>query len=208
MIWDWPTRVFHWLLALAVGYAWFAVEILEDMDQHFYAGYSVLGLLSFRLIWGVIGSYHSRFSNFPLSISKLRAYSRDLFTRHPSRFAGHSPLGALSTIAILLVLIVQASTGLFSSDGYYVYGPLNEKVSAETASLLTDIHDINSDIVTAIVVLHLCAIAFYSFYKREPLVRAMLTGNKPGVAGERSVPGWRAVAIMLLCAASVYWLVT
>ena len=106
------------------------------------------------------------------------------------------------------MLIVQASTGLFSSDGYYVYGPLNEKVSAETASLLTDIHDINSDIVTAIVVLHLCAIAFYSFYKREPLVRAMLTGNKPGVAGERSVPGWRAVAIMLLCAASVYWLVT
>ena len=124
VVWDFPTRAFHWLLVATLFYSWFSVDVLEDMDQHFYAGYTALTLILFRIAWGVFGSYHSRFSNFPLSFSKIRQHFKSLLNPSLSDYLGHNPIGSVSALLMLFLVFLQALSGLFSSDGYYVYGPI------------------------------------------------------------------------------------
>ena len=182
LVWDVPTRIFHWCLLIGVAYAWFAVEILEDMQQHFYAGYSILTLLLFRLVWGFIGTRFARFKSFLYSPKKIFSYAKTLTTDYSKNSAtksyfGHNPLGGLSALAMLAVLMFQASSGLFSSDDYY-YGPLAGLVDSSWVAQLTELHHLNSDITLALIGLHVISIFLYRWLKKEHLVGAMFHGRK------------------------------
>lgn len=211
-IWDLPTRLFHWLLAACViglvvtgslGGNW--------MNWHLRLGYAVLTLLLFRLVWGFVGGRWSRFASFLYAPSTLLAYLRG--QARPEQGAGHSPLGALSVFALLLILAAQVVSGLMSDDEIAVSGPLARFVSGDTVSLATAYHtEVGKWIVLALVLLHVLAILFYKLVRQQSLVRPMVAGDKQlatPVPPARDTAGTRllALAVVMLCAAAVTWLV-
>ncbi len=175
-IWDLPTRLFHWLFAAAVIGAIVTVKVDGSwMDWHLPFGVTALVLLTFRVIWGFTGSRYARFSSF---VKGPRAVWH--YLRHPEKHspAGHSPLGGLSVVALLLVVAVQAGTGLFATDDILTSGPLNQFVSSDTVALLTSIHKWNENILFGLIGLHLLAIAIYALRGKQ-LVPPMITGDVP-----------------------------
>lgn len=212
LVWDIPTRLFHWLLVALVAFSWYSVDIEENLDWHFISGYCVLALLIFRLFWGIFGTYHARFRNFIYSPGEILNYAKGSLNKDSRKYAGHNPLGALSVFALLLFLLTQAVTGLFSNDEDYYFGPLSDYVSTRTADILTEIHHINFNIVLALIALHILAIVFYVLYKKQALIRAMITGKKLLEADddqfitESSL--WKATTIASLAGLAVYLLVS
>jgi cytochrome b len=209
VVWDLPVRLFHWSLVLAIVYAWYAVEILEDLEQHFLAGYCILTLILFRLVWGFVGSFYARFNSFLYSLTEICSYLKTLRGRSGKRYVGHNPIGGLSVVAMLGFILLQTATGLFSTDDYYS-GPLNALVAESTAATITELHHLNFDIVTGLIALHLLAIVFYRFYKKENLIGAMLTGKKAVQECADTAPGnsklLLAALVFCTCAAGVYLL--
>ncbi len=150
------------------------------MEYHMFSGYSILALLLFRVCWGVIGSRTARFSQF-IALRKIIPYARRLLRRDKSSrelTIGHNPLGALSVIALLAILFVQATTGLFSDDDIMTEGPLTHLVSEEVGDQMTTVHHLNARLLYGLVGLHLVAIFFYEIYRRESLIKSMINGRK------------------------------
>lgn len=207
LIWDLPTRLFHWLLVICIAGAWITGE-KEAFDWHMRFGYAVLGLLVFRLIWGFVGSETARFANFLRGPAAIRHHVAELLT--PGRLAahgGHNPLGALAVLALLLVVSVQAVSGLFTSDGILVDGPLVDRVSSATASLMRSIHLNNFNILLGIVALHVGAVLIYALWKRLDLVRPMVTGRAV-LSGNNQAPRIvslvRAAAVAAISAIAIW----
>ncbi len=174
-VWDLPTRLFHWMLALCIVLGVVFVKIGGNaMQWHAYCGYIALALVLFRIIWGFAGSWHARFANFVPSPKRLIAYLKG----ETAEGLGHNPLGALSVIALLLAVLLQASTGLFADDDIFFQGPLAKYVSNATVAFLTSVHRFNQYIIMALVALHIGAIIFYQIYKKESLIGPMITGDK------------------------------
>ncbi len=162
-VWDLPTRLFHWALAICIVLGIVFVKIGGNaMQWHAYCGYTALALILFRVIWGFVGSWHARFANFIPSPSKLIAFLRGQIDGG----LGHNPLGALSVIALLTVILIQALTGLFADDDIFFQGPFAKYVSNSTVALLTSIHRFNQYLIFALVGLHIAAISYYYFVKR------------------------------------------
>ena len=211
-VWDLPTRAFHWVLAASlVGSVVTAQVGGNAMVWHFRLGYLALGLLAFRLVWGLVGGRWSRFSSFAYGPGALLRYLRGR-PRADERFeVGHSPLGALSIFALLGVLTLQVGTGLFADDEIANVGPLNRFVSGETAGLLTGWHkDWGAPALIALVVLHVAAIVYYRVVRGKDLIRPMLGGDKPLPADTpASEDGLRAraraLALALVIAALLAW---
>jgi len=211
-VWDLPTRLFHWLLAASVIGLIVTGSIGGNwMNWHLRLGYAVLTLLLFRLVWGFIGGHWSRFTSFLYAPSSLVNYLRG--RARPEHRVGHSPLGALSVFALLLILMAQVGTGLMSDDEIAFFGPLVRFVSGDTVSLATGYHkNVGKFIVLALVGLHLLAIAYYKWVKKQALVRPMLVGDKQVpvvVPSARDTAFTRLLALVLLglCSAAVTWLV-
>ena len=212
-VWDLPTRLFHWLLAacvvtlVATGYVGG-----QAMEWHARAGYAVLALLLFRLVWGLVGGHWSRFSSFLYAPRSTVAYLRG--RPHPDHLVGHNPLGALSVLAILLVLLVQVGTGLIADDEIAFTGPLNRFVATDTGLTATWYHKaIGQWLVIGLAGLHVLAVLFYAFVKRQVLVRPMVSGDKELAApapSSRDDAVARIAALVVLCiaAAGVAWLVS
>lgn len=190
-VWDLPTRLFHWTLVLLVTFSIVSAKVGGNwIDWHMRSGILILALLAFRVIWGFVGPHHAKFANFVRSPSSVMAYARSLRGASAAARvaqAGHNPLGALSVLAILAVLLLQASTGLFANDSISTEGPLAKHVSSATSDLLTKIHKADQVVIYVLIALHLGAILYYAIAKRDNLVRPMLTGDKPvaGVAASR-----------------------
>ncbi len=202
-VWDLPLRLFHWLLLLAVAGALISVQ-LKAMDWHGRFGLAVLGLLTFRLVWGLVGSTHARFWSFAPGPKSLSDYLRGRW-----QGLGHNPLGALSVFAILAVLSFQAVTGLFADDVIAFTGPLRRAVSGDTASLLTSWHMRMEWLIYGLIALHVGAILCYELVKRERLVKPMLSGRKqtelPAAEDARG-GGWFAFLFALAVTAVVLWI--
>jgi cytochrome b len=184
-VWDLPLRIFHWALVICVLGSIITGSLGgNSFIWHFRFGYCVIGLLAFRIVWGFAGSTYSKFSSFPPSPGKAIAYlkgepSANLTPEQtPQTHLGHNPLGAFSVYAILLALIFQVSTGLFANDAIMWDGPLRNYVSNDTSDLLTTLHKINRIVLLVLIGLHLAAMAFYTWVKKEPLVGAMMSGYK------------------------------
>lgn len=174
-IWDLPIRLFHWLLVLCIITSFVTVKIGGNaMELHALSGYCILTLIIFRVCWGFIGSYHARFINFVPSPKRLLQY----LTGKISGGLGHNPLGALSVLALLTSVGVQAITGLFTNDDIAFEGPFAKYVSSGIVEWLTSIHYFNEKILIAVIALHLCAILYYQKFKGENLIRPMLLGDK------------------------------
>lgn len=208
-VWDIPLRVFHWGLVLAVFGAWLTAEVLEDMTLHFYCGYVILALMLFRLVWGFCGPQYSRFSSLQLGFAKFKDYSKTLRSKAAGNHAGHNPMGSWSVVVMLTLLIVQSTTGLFSSDDY-LSGPLHHYLEDSLGNLLTTIHHSGFTPIKVMVLLHLCAVIYYQFFKRERIIDAMFCGKKqlPGEHGSiESSRLWLGLAIASVAAAAVYGIV-
>ena len=207
-LWDLPTRLFHWLLVILINAAVVTAKIGGNaMDWHGRIGLSILGLIAFRLVWGFIGSHHSRFVNFIPTPASVRGYLRGHW-----QGIGHNPLGALSVVALLGLICVQVLTGLFSNDDISFNGPLFNLVSKELSDQLTGVHKLSINALVALSVLHLGAIAFYTFLKKDNLVKPMITGWKEigliEAQSGKSVKGGGMIAfvIALLIALSVVFI--
>lgn len=211
-VWDLPTRIFHWLLALCV-IGLVATAYLGDGNQVWHArlGYAALTLLLFRLVWGFVGGRWSRFSSFIYAPRSVLAYLRG--QGHPDHLIGHNPLGAVSVFAMLLVLLAQAASGMVTDDEIAFTGPLNRFVSTSTGLAATWYHKaVGQWLVIALVVLHVGAIFYYLLRKRENLVTAMVTGDKqtalPATSSRDDVVTLlRAGVVLGLCGVLVSYLV-
>jgi cytochrome b len=211
-VWDLPTRVFHWALAVCVAGSILSVNVGgEAMAWHFRFGYAVLALLLFRLVWGVVGPRYARFAAFPPNpAAAWRALRQPDTAPRP----GHSAAGALSVYAMLLAIAVQVGTGLFTSDAILWDGPLKNLVSNDTSDLLARVHKANRVVILALIALHLGAIAYYRMVRGRGLVGPMLRGDLQ-TDGDTGAPPARddapvrigAVALAVACAALVWWLV-
>lgn len=205
-VWDLPTRLFHWVLVLLVVFSIVSAKIGGNwLDWHMRSGYCILALVLFRIMWGFAGSHHARFANFVRPPSAIVSYLRGMRDGSAAAQAGHNPLGALSVVAVLLVLLLQASSGLFANDSIASEGPLAKLVSSASSDLLTRVHKINQYVIFALIALHLAAIAYYYFAKRENLVVPMFTGDKSGATFVPAIDDTRVrvrAAILLAIAAA------
>ncbi len=180
-VWDLPTRLFHWALVGSVATGWLLGEFrtFSTMNWHFYMGYTTAGLIVLRIVWGMIGAQPSRLSALFPAPRQLIVYIRALGQREPGGAPGHSPLGALSVLAMLAALVVQIISGQFAEDdGLFSAGPLASYVEPAMVLKMTAIHSMSSWVVLGLIVLHVAAIIFYKVWKRENLTRAMITGWK------------------------------
>ena len=195
-VWDLPTRVFHWTLFLAVTAAILTgLQGAHWMVWHERIGLLIIGLLAFRLVWGAVGSTYARFAQFFPTPGKLLAYLRGRWHGE-----GHNPLGALSVFALLLVLLFQAASGLFSNDDIAFNGPLYKLVTKATSNWLTGLHRQGLWVILTLLGLHILAVFYYALVRRKPLIRAMITGWKPRSpddTGARSAQGGSAWALLL-----------
>lgn len=173
-VWDWPLRLFHWLLVISVS-ACYITGLLGGLvtDWHGLLGAVVMGLLLFRIIWGLIGSSTARFINFIPTFSSVRAYLRGHW-----QGVGHNPLGSLAVIAILVTLLSLAVTGLFANDDIAFEGPLFHSIEKGLSDKLSGWHIWLVTPLLVIIALHVSALLFYLIVKKTNLIVPMLTGNK------------------------------
>lgn len=223
LVWDWPLRLFHWLLAVTIGLLWLtqwlgyehlteipAVLDLDWMIIHMWLGYWMLGLIIFRILWGLVGPRHARFSRFFPSPGRIAAYLRG-----QSKAPGHNPLGALMVFLMLGLVALQTVSGLFASDSIFTYGPFAdvEWVSPEVASLLNSIHHALFDYILIAIVIHIVAIVIYALFLKQHLLGPMIHGRKsaaivPEAEAIASSEPLKAVIIIALSAAITYGLLS
>jgi cytochrome b len=214
LVWDLPLRLFHWLLVTLVVVSVVSVNIGGNaMQIHLLSGYAVLSLLLFRILWGLLGSTHSRFASFVRSPASAFTYLRALLRGEASQHLGHNPAGAWSVVLMLAILLIQAGSGLFANDDIATEGPLAKLISKELSDRITGVHHLNSKLLYVLIALHLSAVAFYVLGKHENLVRPMITGFKSvasanGGGAQHPVRTWLAAVLLAVCAGAVYFLVT
>lgn len=179
-VWDPALRLFHWTLAVLVIANFLLGKFGPNvMTLHFWLGYAILGLLIFRVIWGFVGPEPARFGSFVRGPGAILCYLRGMFRREPSHWPGHNPLGGLSVIAMLAVLLWQVGTGLISDPEDFInVGPLAGEVSSGTAVKAVGWHHTGAALIMLLVVLHIAVILFYRLWKNEDLVRPMIIGWK------------------------------
>lgn len=207
-LWDWPVRIIHWSFVLLLPALWWTWKS-GQLPLHELLGYIMLGLLIFRLYWGFFGSSTARFAGFVKGPRAIAAYVRTLFSKAGEPVVGHNPLGGLSVIALLGLLLTQVTLGLFTQDvDGMESGPLTYLVSYEFADGARGWHGFLFNVLLAIVALHVCAIVFYLLVKRDNLVGPMLTGRKQMpelLHAPRFAPLWRGLLGVALSAAIAYW---
>lgn len=173
-IWDFPIRLFHWLLVITIALSYLSIEIGGVWaDWHARFGALALGLIVFRLLWGFFGNKQARFSQFLPTPSRLIQYFKGQW-----QGVGHSPLGALAVFALLGLTAAVVVTGLFANDDITIFGPLYPLITQSQSDWLTGVHAIAFNALLVLIVLHLLAIAFYWLVKKNNLIKPMLTGNK------------------------------
>ena len=209
-VWDVPVRLTHWLLVLTVSGSWFTSEFPERFFRwHQYCGYAVLLLVGFRLIWGLVGTHYARFAEFVRGPAEVLRHARKLASgARGVAGAGHNPLGGWSVVAMLCLLLAQAATGLFANDDVSHTGPFFGLVSQSVSNSLTSCHHAIFSMLEVLIGVHVAAILYYVFVRRETLVLPMITGRKPDaeVGACAEIHGSKAglaLAIIALLAAAL-----
>lgn len=197
LVWDIPTRLFHWLLAASFAGAYLTSESERLAAIHVGCGYALLGLIGFRLVYGLIGSRYARFAEFVRGPAAVLDYLKSLLSGHPQRFVGHNPAGA---IAIVLLLVLGLATG---ASGFAMY---NELGGPMVADALEDVHEACANAMLAVVVIHVLGVIASSVLHKENLARAMVTGRKEGSPDEGIARSHGFFAVLLAAAvAALGW---
>jgi len=209
-IWDAPVRLFHWALVLLIGAAWWTAE-QRMLDLHRLAGYSILALILFRILWGFVGSDTARFSSFvrgPVGVARYVAVP--MFRRGPSSaLPGHNPLGGWSVVAMLALLLTQVLLGLISVDVDGIEsGPFANLVDFDTGRAAAEWHEFLFNLLLGVIGLHVAAVLFYLLYRRDNLIMPMVTGARAwaGEAPALRFATLRRGAILFAGCALLVWL--
>lgn len=212
-VWDLPIRIFHWALVVCIAGLLITGTVGGNiMVWHFRFGYAVMSLLLFRIVWGIVGGRWGRFASFIYSPASVMAYLKG--RGDPAHTTGHSPIGAGSVFAMLLILGAQVASGLMSDDEIAFAGPLTRFVSGATVSLATNYHkNYGRWILIALVVLHVAAILFYLWRRNHNLIKPMIVGDKQLVthmpsSRDDAVSRFAAAIVFAACAAGVGWMVS
>ncbi len=205
-VWDIPTRLFHWLVVVLFLFSWGAAKY-HHMDLHLISGITLVGLLAFRLIWGFIGGSTARFAHFVRGPGAVLGYLRGKAPHRP----GHNPLGALSVIALLGLLLVQTGTGLFASDTDGLEsGPLASLIEFDTSRVAAKIHGVSFNLLLWLAGFHVVAVLFYLVVRRRDLVTPMITGSDSAYTDREDelvrAPVWRFVLAAAVGAGISWWL--
>lgn len=192
MVWDLPVRLFHWLMVACFAGAWVTAETERWRLVHVTLGYTMLGLVIFRLVWGLVGTRHARFSDFVKGPRAVAAYFRSLLRGKPTHHAGHNPAGAIAIVFMLgLVLVVTAA-------GWATFNDLG-------GGWTEDLHEGAANALLAVVIAHVVGVVIASWMHRENLPAAMITGRKPGDPAQ-SIPGTRRLVGALMVVAVIgFW---
>jgi cytochrome b len=206
-VWDLPTRLFHWTLVGLIAFSWWTGEQGPE-DLHMYSGYAVLTLLIFRLLWGVFGSSTARFASFVKGPGAVTDYLRSMKSWAG---IGHTPLGALSVLVLLMVLFVQVGTGLIQTDDDgLVEGPLAPLVSYEVSEAAHDLHEVTFNLLLVLIGLHVAATLFYRLALGKKIVGPMITGKaelESATEPMRPGQGWVAVLCLLVALGFTRWII-
>ena len=209
--WDLPTRLFHWSLVALIVSAYFTRTYSNDPTLYWHRinGYSILTLLLFRITWGLMGSSTSLFAKFfPRPLATLH-YGLEVLRGRAPHYLGHNPIGSILIFLMLGAVLLQASTGLFTTDDVLAEGPLNKFASSALSGRASSYHSRGYWIIGGLVVIHIVANLAYQFIKRDKLINAMVTGRKPGIAyaDEREcvvAPKLHALACLAVAAMIVF----
>ena len=218
-VWDIFVRLFHWILVAVIGFAWWSGEQGGDwMEWHKRCGYTVLGLVIFRVLWGFAGSAYARFNHFLYSPKATLAYVAAMLKGREPLYLSHNPLGGWAVVVLLMWCTLQAGTGLFANDDIFTEGPLAHLVGYDLSIEITRWHKLLFDGLLILVAVHIAAVAYHQLLRKEPLLQGMLTGKKPAshranqaadriVATETGV--WlKALVLAAIAAASVWGLIS
>ena len=210
-VWDLPTRLFHWLLALSVVALLITGHVGGNaLNWHQRIGLWVGALLLFHIVWGFVGGRWSRFVSFVRMPGSVLRYLKGDHRPDDHFEVGHNPLGSFSVLALIGLLVVQVGTGLVADDEIATTGPLNKFVATATGLVATHWHkDFGQWLLVALVVLHLAAIVYYR-RRGTNLVPPMITGDKSlpaGVPASADTPATRmmALVVMAVCVAAAVW---
>lgn len=194
MVWDLPTRTFHWMQALAFGGAYLTSDSERYRDIHVALGYIMLGLIVFRLLWGFIGTRYARFSSFLFRPGDVVAYLLSLIRTKPSHYLGHNPAGSVAVWLLLSLGLFLCVTGVMA-------------LQDDAGDLVIEMHSYATDAMLVVIALHLFGVVMSTLLHRENLVRAMITGYKPYQAGEGIQRAYNWLGIMMLVMAVGFGLV-
>lgn len=205
-VWDLPTRLFHWLLV--IGLVGSFVTISQGwMQAHFYFGYLLTGLILFRLLWGLVGTTYARFSGFNLSLPGFFRQLRDMATGSAAPFAGHNPAGAVMVLVMLLVIGLQAVSGLFYSDDVFWFGPFFFDGPNWAVNLAAWLHPRLPLLILLLVLAHLLALTYHRLRLGERLVGAMIHGRKSGLPKHQNRSSVQPVFLAFSLIAVAGWLI-
>jgi len=211
LIWDLPLRIFHWSFAFTILACWYTAEQGADLVEiHMQLGFVALTLIIFRILWGLLGPKHARFSQFIPSPKTLLNYLQK--PEKVKSMPGHNPLGALMVIAMIVLISTQAISGLFINDDVFSSGPYYGSISNELEKVMRFLHHNTFDFMIAAIILHLGAIAYYWRVKKQNLVLPMLTGKKSSkqVQAKDAIPHSKIIlgcVVAIFCISFIYWLV-
>lgn len=191
-VWDAPVRLFHWLMVLSFAGAYVTAESEHWRMLHVTLGYTMAGLVGFRIIWGLIGSRYARFSSFVRGPAAAARYLRSILRGRPEHHTGHNPAGAWAIVALLVLTLAVAATG------WVAYNDV-------AGEWLAELHDVAANLMLAIVGVHVGGVLLGSWLHRENLVAAMISGRKPARAEEGIRSAWRSVAVLMLAAVLGFW---
>jgi cytochrome b len=205
-VWDLPTRLFHWLIVLVVGFSWYSAET-GMREWHYRSGIAALGLLAFRLVWGFAGGSTARFTHF---LQSPQGVLRHLRRPADPSTAGHNPLGGYSVVAMLAALITQVVSGLFAVDvDGLESGPLSYLISFDQGRAAAEVHEIAFTVIQVLVLLHILAIIYYRLRGRRLLI-PMITGRDAQVSADgQAVSGGgpiRAVVALVAASTLAWWI--
>jgi cytochrome b len=192
LVWDVPTRVFHWMLALSFAGAFITGDSERYRDLHLLLGYLLLGLIGFRLIWGISGTRYARFKSFLFKPSEIVAYVVSIVRRKPKHYVGHNPAGS---VAIFLLLGLGVLSG---ATGWLAYNEMG-------GEWLKELHEVSANAMLAVVGLHIAGVILSSVLHRENLARSMITGYKVAEPGQGIRFGHAWLGVLLLLAAAAFW---
>jgi len=197
-VWDPLLRLFHWSLVAAIGFAWITAEGSETW--HEWIGYVALGLIGFRLVWGLIGGRYARFTQFIRGPHKVIEYTKDMLNQREKRYIGHNPLGAMMVIALLATTAATGATGWLMADpGRVAMLPENPALvapafpsavsdehgrGAGTQNSLKEIHEAFANLLLLLIVLHVAGVIYASRRHKENLARAMIVGTKSAAVAD------------------------
>ncbi|MEO8804749.1 MAG: cytochrome b/b6 domain-containing protein [Burkholderiaceae bacterium] len=192
LVWDAPVRVFHWMMVFSFAGAYLTAESERWRLLHVTLGYTMAGLVAFRIVWGLVGTRNARFANFVRGPRAVLRYLNAMLSKEPEHHTGHNPAGAVAIVAMLALTLAVSASGwaVFNDTG---------------GQWLEELHEFAANTMLAVIGVHIAGVVFASWHERENLVGAMISGRKAGRPEDSVRSAWRSVAVLMLIAVAGFW---